>query len=209
MYDPQNILPTDFYLRPVTIVAQELLGKVIITCIDGHYTKSLIVETEAYEYPFDKGSHTYLHRRTPKNESMYLKGGHLYIYTCYGIHDMMNIVTEDENSGTAVLIRAVEPIEGLEIMQKRRNCFKNDHTLTGGPGKVCEALGIKKQHDALKLNGSQSEILIISHTDNPSYLCVCPRVGMSSRVAECANYPYRYYINSRCVSRPLSVFYQF
>lgn len=203
------ILAPDFYLRPVTVVAQELLGKVIITNVDGFYTKSLIVETEAYEYPYDKGSHTYMHKRTPKNESMYLPGGHLYVYKCYGVHDMMNVVAEEEGSGTAVLIRAIEPLEGIEIMQKRRNCNRNDHTLTGGPGKVCEALGIRKHHDALNLRDGDSDVLIISYNINPNHICVCPRVGMSKRVAECANYPYRYYIHSRYVSRPLNVCYQF
>ena len=202
-------LPPDFYLRPVTTVAQELLGKIITTHIDGYYTESLIVETEAYEYPYDKGAHTYNHRRTSKNKSMYLQGGHLYVYKCYGIHNMLNVVTEDEQSGTAVLIRAVEPLVGVEAMQLRRNCKAANHILTGGPGKVCEALGIRSFHDGYLLHDTNFEIQIKTSDHTHSCFCASPRVGMSTRVAECANYPYRYYLNSLYVSRPLNVYYQF
>jgi DNA-3-methyladenine glycosylase len=204
-----SILPLDFYLRPVTQVAQDLLGKTIITNIDGHYTESIIVETEAYEYPHDKGSHTYNHRRTPKNESMYLTGGHTYIYKCYGVHNMLNIVAEPEHIGTAVLIRAVEPVVGLEIMHKRRNINTFNHHLTGGPGKVCEALGINKDHNGLSLSHKNTDIQILDNTYQYKHHCNCPRVGMSQRVGDCANYPYRYYLNSKFVSRPLSVYYHY
>ena len=203
------ILAPDFYLRPVTIVAQELLGKVIRTCIDGQITESLIIETEAYEYPNDKGSHTYNHKRTPKNQSMYLKGGHIYVYKCYGVHDMLNIVAEEENKGTAVLIRAVEPISGTQIMKQRRKIDFIDHRLTGGPGKVCEALGIEQIHDGLPLIPENIAIQIMDKSYSFPYYCNCPRVGMSSKVAECANYPYRYYVKSKFVSRPLNVLYNF
>ncbi len=203
------ILPLDFYLRPVTRVAQELLGKTIITNIDSHYTESIIVETEAYEYPHDKGSHSYNNKRTPKNESMYLQGGHTYVYKCYGVHDMLNIVAEPEQIGTAVLIRAVEPINGIEIMQQRRKTNTINHILTGGPGKVCEALGINKEHDALLLIQENTTIQILDNAYQFKHHCNCPRVGMSHRVGDCANYPYRYYLNSKFVSRPLSVFYHY
>jgi DNA-3-methyladenine glycosylase len=201
------ILPNSFYQRPVVEVAIELLGKTLITNIGGLFTESIIVETEAYEYPNDKGSHTYNHRRTPKNESMYLLGGHIYVYKCYGVHDMLNIVTEDQDIGSAVLIRAVEPVSGIETMFTRRGSHKLDHTLTGGPGKVCQALGISQKYDGMKLGDQNDEVMIISQDLNEQLYCVSPRVGMSSKVGECSNWSYRFYLKSRFVSRPLSVFY--
>ena len=137
------VLPKNFYQNDdVVQLAKELLGKLIITQIDGKITSGIIVETEAYRGPDDKGCHAFGGRYTERTKTMYAQGGTVYVYICYGIHPMLNIVTGPEGDAHAILIRALEPLEGIEIMLKRRNVLSLNPELTNGPGKLAVALGI-------------------------------------------------------------------
>lgn len=205
-------LDLDFYHQDVTTVAQLLLGKYIAVDQGSElFTLAKIVETEAYDYPDDKGSHTYQGRRSPRNESMYKAAGSAYVYKCYGTNDMLNIVVGPEGIGKAVLIRAIQPIIGLALMHERRGMTHNDYRLTGGPGKVCQALGITKAlHDGIELINLKSPIaLLMDENAKPHAYVSTPRVGMSIYVAESSNWAYRYYtIDTKYVSRPLRVWYE-
>lgn len=135
-------LNEDFYQRTdVVRIARELLGKVLYTRVDGVITAGVIVETEAYSWK-ERGCHAYGARKTDRNAIMFEKGGFAYVYLCYGIHYLFNVVTNRENIPEAVLIRAVQPLAGRDEMRLRRSFLKNDLHLTSGPGKLTKALGI-------------------------------------------------------------------
>lgn len=147
-------IPTEFYLRDdVLEISQDLLGKVLMTHIDGLYTGGIITETEAYKGPEDKASHAFGGRRTKRNEVMYHHGGVAYVYLIYGIHAMFNIVTNNRDVPHAILIRAIKPLIGIEHMLKRRGKAKITPSLTKGPGTLTEALGIDTIHNGLSLTG--------------------------------------------------------
>lgn len=147
------VLPKSFYIREdVVSIARDLLGKVLVTNIDGQTTSGMIVETEAYVGVNDKASHAYGGRRTKRTEIMYHEGGVAYVYLCYGIHHLFNVVTNIEGVPHAVLIRAVEPLENIPLMLERRSKPDQDTTLTAGPGAMSQALGIKTGHTGLALN---------------------------------------------------------
>ena len=136
------ILPESFYNRKdVVKIARELLGKILVTEF-GVRTSGIIVETEAYAGITDKASHAYGGRRTGRTEVMYSPGGTAYVYLCYGIHHLFNVVTNIEGIPHAVLIRAIEPVEGIETMLERRGKTKLSPSLTAGPGALSQALGI-------------------------------------------------------------------
>lgn len=135
-------LNEDFYQREdVVKIARELLGKVLFTRVDGVVTGGTIVETEAYSWR-ERGCHAYRARKTARNEVMFRKGGFAYVYMCYGIHYLFNVVTNLEAVPEAVLIRALEPVTGLEEMVERRSLAGDNLHLTSGPGKLTKALGI-------------------------------------------------------------------
>lgn len=137
-------LPESFYQREnVVLIAKELLGKTIHSMFNGELTSAKITEVEAYSGLNDKACHANNGIRTKRTEVMYAEGGHAYVYLCYGIHHLFNIVTNAKNRADAVLIRAVEPLEGVDIMLERRRKERLDKTLTSGPGTLSEALGIK------------------------------------------------------------------
>lgn len=146
------ILTRSFYTRnDVVLIARELLGKVLVTNIKGMKTSGLITETEAYAGTVDKASHAYNDRRTSRTEIMYREGGTAYVYLCYGVHSLFNVVTSVEGNPHAVLIRAIHPLEGTEIMEKR-NGKPLDAKRSGiGPGKVSKLLGIHFSHSGLSL----------------------------------------------------------
>ncbi|TZF81497.1 DNA-3-methyladenine glycosylase [Pedobacter sp. BS3] len=149
-------LGVDFYRRDdVVALSRELLGKYLFTCVDGQLTGGIIVETEAYRGPEDSGSHAYNHKRTPRNEMMYSAGGVVYMYICYGIHHMLNIVTGNPDESHAILIRAIEPTVGLETIRLRRNIFNQDTRLCRGPGALAQALGLTKLHNGVPLTGNE------------------------------------------------------
>lgn len=147
-----NPLPLSFYRRDTTTVARELIGKKLVHIVDGQRISGIIVETEAYLGIEDRACHSFGNRRTERTESMYLEGGHSYVYFIYGMHFCFNVVTREAKVPEAVLIRALEPSEGIEVMRTKRKRAKRDLDLTNGPGKLCQALGINRHHDRLRLD---------------------------------------------------------
>jgi DNA-3-methyladenine glycosylase len=146
-------LEESFYQRnDVTRIAKELLGKVLYTRIGRKVTSGIIVETEAYSH-VEKGCHAYMNRMTKRNEIMFSPGGYTYVYLCYGIHNLFNVVTGAQGVGNAVLIRALEPIDGLSLMKERMNT-EHVRRITSGPGKLTKALGIDRSFNGKHLTGS-------------------------------------------------------
>jgi len=183
-----------FYEREDTLtIARELLGKLIITKFDDITTAGRIVETEAYCGITDRASHAYKGRRTPRTENMYQKGGVAYVYLCYGIHHLFNVVTNKNDVPHAVLIRAIEPWSGKEAMMQRSNRPVWDVNIGSGPGNVTKALGIMTEHSGVNL---QSEKLYLAEDDYvlPSAgIIVTPRIGVDY-AGEDAALPYRFAI---------------
>lgn len=147
----------NFYLHSdVVLIAKKLLGKFLFTNISSKLTGGMIVETEAYMGPEDKASHAYMNKKTLKNEKMFESGGIAYVYICYGMYSLLNVVTNAKQIPHAVLIRAIEPTCGIDIMLKRRKLKTLKRNLTAGPGMLSEALGINK-----KLNGKSFQSNVI------------------------------------------------
>lgn len=189
----KNKLPLSFYNRKdVVLIAKELLGKIIVTHIDGNFTSGRIVETEAYMAFSDKASHSFGGKRTRRNEHMYSPAGTAYIYICYGLHQMLNIVTNEKNIPDAVLIRAIEPVDGIEIMLKRTGKKKLDKSLTCGPGNVGKSLGIFKYHSGKNLLGNEIFIIDDSELIPEENIRNSARIGVESAGAD-ALLPYRFY----------------
>ncbi len=179
--------------RDVVQIARELLGKIIVTNINDVKTSGRIVETEAYIAMIDKASHAFGGRRTPRNEDMYAKPGTAYVYICYGMHQMFNIVTNERNVADAVLIRAVEPLEGIETMLKRTGKPVNDQTLTRGPGNVGKALGINKNHSGIHLLDDTIYLMDDGFQIPGDKVGISTRIGVASAGTD-ALLPYRFYI---------------
>ena len=149
-------LTREFYTRPdVIVVSRELLGKYLFTRFDGKLTGGMITETEAYAGVTDRASHAFGGRRTTRTEVMYRTGGTAYVYLCYGVHSLFNIVTNREEIPHAVLIRALKPVTGIEHMLQRRKKIKQDGGLAFGPGSLSKALGIHYSHTGLDLTGNR------------------------------------------------------
>ena len=187
-------------------IAKFLLGKIVVSTIENLKTVAIIVETEAYMAPDDLACHARGDRRTPRTETMFGAAGMSYVYRCYGIHHLFNVVTAPEGMAHAVLIRAVQPLEGMDIMQKRRKWSNTTPQLTNGPGKWTQAMGITDTLDGLDLTTTQSWIQIFDSDGlvRDDEIISGPRVGMSSLTRECGYYPWRYYIRENAwVSRPL------
>ena len=145
-------LNLDFYQRDnVVEISKELLGKTLFTNFDDKITAGIIVETEAYAGITDRASHAFNSKRTKRNQVMYKSGGIAYVYLCYGMHHLFNIVTNKKNIPHAVLIRAIEPIIGLDIMLNRRLQSKKTFSLTSGPGCLSKALGITTNNSGISL----------------------------------------------------------
>lgn len=187
-------VPLSFYRRKdVVKIAKELLGKIVVTDIDGFITSGRIVETEAYVGISDKASHSFGGKRTARNEHMYSPPGTAYIYICYGMHQMMNIVTNDKDIPDAVLIRAIEPLKGIDIMLQRTRKNQLDKTLTRGPGNVGKALGIFKRHSGLHLLDQEIYLLDDNHKIPEEKIGISKRIGVESAGAD-ALLPYRFYV---------------
>ena len=185
-------LPLDFYQKEdVLEISRQLLGKILLTHFDGEITGGIITETEAYRAPEDRASHAYLMKRTKRNEVMYQAGGICYVYLCYGIHALFNVVTHQKGVPHAILIRALQATIGIETMLSRRKKVKLDNSLTAGPGALTEALGIKTVHNGISLLGDQIWIedhgIIISCED----IVASPRIGIDY-AGEDALLPWRF-----------------
>ena len=200
----QYILGNAFFRQDDTIqIARDLLGKVLITNIKGCTTAGMIVETEAYNGAEDKACHAFGRRFTKRTQVMYMEGGAAYVYLCYGLHHLFNIVTNIADTPHAVLIRAAEPLIGMDTMLQRTGKTKADYTLTKGPGNMSKAFGITKLHTGLLLD---TEELFIAQ---PAYaqkafeialplvtekdIVVTPRIGVDY-AGEDAQLLYRFYV---------------
>ncbi|MFM2139187.1 MAG: hypothetical protein RJA57_1494 [Bacteroidota bacterium] len=187
-------LSTFFYTRPATLrIAQELLGKVLVTRFDGKETAGRILEVEAYLGTRDRACHAYGARRTPRNNSMYATGGIAYVYRCYGIHHLFNVVTNGPGIPHAILIRALEPLRGQEIMQHRMGRPVPAARLTRGPGNLARALGLDRSHDGRSLCSRDLFIASDGIVLSPGRIGRSPRIGVDYAGSD-ALLPYRFYI---------------
>jgi DNA-3-methyladenine glycosylase len=194
------ILPRSFYLRPnVVQIARELLGKHLVTRMDGRITSGIICETEAYAGVTDHASHAFGGRRTVRTEVMYAQGGTAYIYLCYGVHSLFNVVTNKQDIPHAVLIRGIIPAEGIEIMLHRAGKEKVSKDFGIGPGKVSKILGIHYTNTGMDLtvrkDDSPAAIWIEDRVVvvNPADIITGVRIGVGYAGAD-ALLPYRFRI---------------
>lgn len=187
-------LTDDFYLRDdVVQIARDLLGKELFTNIDGVITSGIITETEAYNGVVDRASHAYGGRYTPRTQTMYAQGGVAYVYLCYGIHHLFNVVTNVQGVPHAVLIRNIKPAKGLNTILARRNKKKIDKALSTGPGTLSQALGIRTTHNATNLHGNTIWIEDNGTTIHPADIITTPRIGVDY-AGEDALLPYRFVV---------------
>jgi DNA-3-methyladenine glycosylase len=188
------LLPEGFYRRKdVTRIAKELLGKALFTRIDGKVTGGVIVETEAYSWK-ERGCHAYNNRRTKRNEVMFGEGGHAYVYLCYGIHNLFNVVTNQPGTADAVLIRALEPLDGIAEML-RRTSQRNSGRITSGPGKLTRALGIERTHNGKALSSTSLWIADVGHKVGKAQIVVDMRIGIDY-AGEDAKLPWRFTVKN-------------
>ncbi len=187
-------LPVEFYDRPgVVTIAKELIGKIIVTKFDSVVTSGRIVETEAYIGLTDRASHSFGGRRTARNEYMYAGAATAYVYICYGMHHLFNVVTNKKDIPDAVLIRALEPIKGIDQMLKRTGKKTFDNTLTKGPGNAAKALGISKGHSGINLLKNEIFITDDGFEVNKKIMGISRRIGVESS-GDAALLPYRFYV---------------
>lgn len=177
-----------FFVRPALEVAPELLGKVIVSQINGERTAGQITEVEAYLGFEDEAAHSF-RGPTPRNHSMWLEGGHWYVYSIYGLYTCLNIVCGQTGDGSALLIRSIRPLEGLETMKQRRGVHSKDNPkhLVDGPGKLCQALGVTRKQDGVW--SIESQELWIEERDLPKEeIHTSTRIG----ITKAADKPWRF-----------------
>lgn len=188
-----------FFERPTLEVARELLGKYFVVKRSGGILSGKIVETEAYIGEDDLACHA-SKGRTPRTETLYAKAGSLYVYMVYGMHHCLNVVTERVNFPSAVLIRAIEPCEGIALMQKRRGT-KSLHNLASGPGKLCEAFGITVKVNGKTMRESGLWIEDRGERTRPADIAQSSRIGVDY-AGKYSTYPWRFYVKkSSFISR--------
>jgi DNA-3-methyladenine glycosylase len=186
-------LPQSFYLRhDVLKIAKELLGKVLVTNWNNEYTSGRIVEAEAYAGELDRASHAF-RGKTARTSVMFEEGGTAYVYLCYGIHEMFNIVTNKEEVPHAILIRGVEPIDGIDIMLRRTGKKKLDETLTRGPGNVGKAFGFHRSQCGMSLQSDELYVADDGYKVDRKLIVTSPRIGVDY-AGEHALFDYRFYI---------------
>jgi DNA-3-methyladenine glycosylase len=179
-------LPVRFFSRPAELVARDLLGAVVVSRVEGVLTGGRIVETEAYLGYDDPASHGYRHRRNDRNAALFAPPGTWYVYRSYGMHWCANLVCEAAGRASAVLLRALEPLHGLNVMAERRGTG-NPRLLCSGPGRLCEALGITRRLDGLVVRSSPVTVVsgpAIAEPDTEA----TPRIG----ITKAADWPLRY-----------------
>ncbi|WP_194852217.1 DNA-3-methyladenine glycosylase [Nonlabens antarcticus] len=186
----------------VVFLAKDLIGKTIISRVDDQLTSGIITETEAYRGVDDKACHAHLGKFTERTKVMYEPGGVAYVYLCYGIHNLFNIITNTDQQADAVLIRAVEPVDGIDLMLERRGKSTLEKSLTSGPGNFSKAFALDRSHYGEDLTGD----LIWIEDDaefrfRESEITACKRIGIDY-AAEDKNLPWRFYLNtSKYVSK--------
>ncbi len=196
-------LQPSFFLRPAETVARDLLGRYLVRELEDERLVLRLVETEAYLGAPDRASHAWAGRRTPRNESLYLPGGHAYVYFIYGMHYCLNAVTGKAGVGSAVLLRAGEPVEGEERMRENRGWTAKPRAgdIAGGPGKICQALTIGRELDGTPLDRPPLYIA----TGEPvaaAEIVAGPRIGVAY-AGEAALWPLRFAVRGHPhVSRP-------
>lgn len=177
-----NKIPLSFYRQEdVITLSRALIGKYLFTCLgpENVVTGGMIIETEAYYGVIDKASHAYGNRRTKRTETMYAEGGTAYVYLCYGMHNLFNIVTNKKDIPHAILIRAIQPLEGIDIMLHRRKKEKMTPALTSGPGSLCQALGITRTHDGITLDSNSIWVEDRGIVIPPEHILETPRIGVA------------------------------
>ena len=188
-------LKEGFYQRSDTLtIARELLGKILVTNWPEGLTSGRIVETEAYLGAIDKASHAYGNRLTNRTKVMFQPGGVAYIYLCYGIHNLFNIVTGIDDTPHVVLVRALEPVQGLDIMRKRTGILKADNRLAAGPGKLSKALGLTTMHSGYALTGEEIFLIDDGARISEHEILSGQRIGVDY-AGEDALLPYRFTIS--------------
>lgn len=189
-------IPAAFYQQTdVVAITKELIGKLVVTNFSNQLTAGRIVEAEAYNGPFDKASHSYNNRRTGRTEIMYAEGGVAYVYLCYGIHQMFNIVTNIKDVPNAILIRAVQPVVGVETMLRRSGKAIARFDLTRGPGNVARVLGIHTSHNGLSLQSDELYIAEDGFVFPNDEIIATKRIGVDY-AAEDALLPYRFIVGA-------------
>ena len=197
-------LQADFYQREdVVQISKELLGKKLVTNFGKQRSAGIIVETEAYRGPDDKACHAYNNRYTERTKVMFGKGGLAYIYLCYGIHHLFNVVTAREGMPQAVLVRAIEPVENIPLMLQRRNFSQLRSQLTAGPGVMSKALGISRDFHGIDMTRTDSPIWLETSDYQLSAkdILASPRVGVAY-AEECAIWPWRFRIRGNQWTSP-------
>lgn len=195
-------LPLSFYRQPdVVTTARQLVGKVLCTQIGDVTTSGIITETEAYCGRDDKASHANNGTRTQRTETMYQAGGVAYVYLCYGIHHLFNVVTNTKGKADAVLIRAIKPLDGIDTIKNRRNSTTTTPSLTAGPGRLSQALNITTDFDGTNLTGTSIWIEDRGHQFSDDDLIATTRIGVDYAGSD-AELPWRFYPqNSQWVSK--------
>jgi DNA-3-methyladenine glycosylase len=186
-------LPPELYLQDTVTVARALLGCVLWRRIGRELLGARLVEVEAYLGANDMASHARRGLRSARNESMYLGGGHAYVYFTYGMHWCMNVVTQEADIAEAVLLRAAEPVRGIESMRARRPKAKRDVDLMNGPGKLCSALAIDRALDGEPLDGKRIWIAARDVEVDEDDIAVSPRIGIDNS-GDAAHWPLRFYL---------------
>ena len=192
-------LTREFYERDVLTVAPELVGKYLVHKAEEGTTIGKIVEVEAYMGASDAASHAYRNKRTPRTEIQFGPGGFAYIYLIYGMYYCLNVVTNKIGVPQVVLIRALDPTEGIALMKKRSACDVRQN-LCNGPGKLCRAMGITKRHYGMDLCGEEL-CLVEGEPPEDTHITTTPRINIDY-AGEAMNYPWRYIISgNQCVSK--------
>jgi DNA-3-methyladenine glycosylase len=186
-------LPRDFYMHETVHVARALLGCVLWRRVRGRLLAARLVEVEAYLGANDMASHARRGLRSERNESMYLEGGHAYIYLSYGMHWCMNVVTQEADIAEAVLLRAGEPLQGIETMWKQRPKAKRERDLLSGPGKLCAGMLIDKKLDRVPLTGDRLFLTARDVVLTEEDIAISPRIGVDG-APEAAHWPLRFFI---------------
>ncbi|MFN1834683.1 DNA-3-methyladenine glycosylase [Balneola sp. MJW-20] len=197
-----SVLRRSYYERDdVVIIAKDLLGKVLCTEINGLFTAGKIVETEAYDGRCDNACHSHIHGRTDRTSIMFGPGGHAYVYLCYGIHHLFNVVTNREGLADAVLVRGIEPLDGVDTILQRRNKEQLQRSVGGGPGIASQALGITTDHYGTDLTGNRIWIEDRDFQVRDKEIIASPRVGIDY-AGEDAKLPWRFRIRGNRFTSP-------